>query len=162
MLEGIDELAIEFQIYKEQAFQYAEDTQLDVDEFLPALSEPDQMAFPPEHLLFGRDRLFIGGWKGYRGRSGAGDRAANDALYHVHIYKPDDDRCVWYSNEMELNQWACRSDAALIYSYFDDLSGNFNFLLLELIDPGAHDAYEQDGTIVGWRKKADHFWHTRM
>lgn len=159
-LGGIDEFAREFQIYKEQAFQYAEEESLSADEFLPALSQPDQEAFPPGHLLFGRDRLFTGGWKGYTARSGFHDRAANDALYHVHIHKPEDESCFWHSDTFEVNQWRCRSDAALIYSYFDDHSGNFNFLLLELIDPGAHDAYEQNGAIVGWRKKAALFWAT--
>ena len=160
MLDGIQDLAREFKIYKEQAFQYAEEEGMDAEEFLPALSKPDQEAFPPGHYLFGRDRLFTGGWLGYRARAGFGDRAANDALYHVHVYKPDDEKCIWHDEVMDVNQWFCRSDAALIYSYFDDQSGNFNFLLLELVDPGAHDAYEQDGVIVGWRKKADYYWRT--
>lgn len=161
MLDGIDEFSAEFKIYKEQAFEYAKDEGLDIEELLPVLSEDDQKNNPPGHFLFGRDRLFTGGWKGYSGGAGLGNRAANDALYHVHIYKPDDDECFWYTEELEVNQWRCRSDAALIYSYFDDMSGNFNFLLLELVDPGAHAAYQQDGTIVGWRKKAELFWLTQ-
>ena len=52
MLDGIQDLAREFKIYKEQAFQYAEEEGMDAEEFLPALSKPDQEAFPPGHYLF--------------------------------------------------------------------------------------------------------------
>jgi hypothetical protein len=31
-------------------------------------------------------------------------------------------------------------------------SEDFNFLLLEVVDPGAHDRYRKDGAIEHWRK----------
>ncbi len=158
-LPNIEVFKSEFESYKSLSFEYAEENSLPVSDFLPALSEADQKEFPPDHLLFGRDRLFTGGWSGYTHKPRV-DRAAHDALYHVHIYKPEDKHCHWHDVEkgIEINQWYCRSDAALIYSYIDDLSGDFNFLMLEIVDPGAHAKYEQNGAIVYWRKKAEAYW----
>nr|WP_172685808.1 hypothetical protein [Serratia marcescens] len=46
----------------------------------------------------------------------------------------------------------CRSDAALIYAHMDTQSHDFHFLLLEIVDPGAHEKYKQEGAIMHWRK----------
>jgi len=135
----------EFIAYKELAYEYAEQSNCDAADFLPALTEEDQQSFPPDQQLFGRDRLFIGA----RLRGGA----ANDPLYHVHIYKPDDDKCIWHDEgKVHVNQWSCTSDAALIYAFMDNDSDDFHYLLLEIVDPGAHERYEQDGAIGHWRK----------
>ncbi|EAC1903126.1 TPA: hypothetical protein JX745_004583 [Escherichia coli] len=131
----------EFEEYKKQAFDYAKENGCLAADFLPALTEEDQKSLPPDQYLFGRDRLF------YRGA------AANDPLYHVHIFKPDDEKCVWHDdNGISVNQWWCRSDAALIYAHMDTHSNDFHFLLLEIIDPGAHERYEEKGAIEHWRK----------
>nr|WP_172685803.1 hypothetical protein [Serratia marcescens] len=63
----------EFESYKKQSFEYAEENDCLAADFLPALSQDDQNSLPPDQWLFGRDRIF------YKGA------AANDPLYHVHI-----------------------------------------------------------------------------
>lgn len=131
----------EFKAYKNDAFEYARENGCLAAEFLPALSEEDQKNLPPDQWLFGRDRLF------YKGA------AANDPLYHVHIYKPDDDKCVWHDEDgVHVNQWWCRSDAALVYAHMDTKSNDFHFLLLEIVDPDAHAKYKEKGAIEHWRK----------
>lgn len=136
----------EFRAYKALAYEYALENECCAGEFLPTLSEEDQQALPPDQLIFGRDRLF----NGFQLRGG---KAANDPLYHVHIYKPDDDQCIWHDEEkIHVNQWYCKSDAALIYAFMKNESADFNYLLLEVVDPGAHEKYEQDGAITHWRK----------
>ncbi len=156
-LPYIEQFKQDFETYKGLAFQYASENDIEVEEFLPASSEADQKAYPPDHSFFGRDRLFLGGWSGYRFRHRS---AEDDALYHVHLYQENNRDYIWHdpSCSIVLAQWDCTSDAALIYSYINDLSGHFNFLLLEIIDPGAHQKYEQDGVVAGWRKKASDYW----
>ena len=140
----IDLFKCEFERYKSFAYEYAENSTYEVEDFMPALAEDDQNDLPSDHSLFGRDRVFAG-------------KAANEHLYHVHINKPG--YSVWTdATGNQMNQWDCTSDSALIYSYKNDYSGDLKFLLLELIDPGAHSKYAEDGAIEYWRKKALSYW----
>jgi len=142
-LPNIDVFVTEFRKYKELAFVYAVENDCSAADFLPTLTEDDQQSLPPDHILFGRDRLFYG----------KGMKAANDPLYHVHIFKPDDDKCIWHEEgKSDVNQWYCTSDAALIYAYMKNDSDDFNFLILEVVDPGAHAKYKEDGAVEHWRR----------
>lgn len=149
--DGIHLFAEEFKAYKELAFDYAKESDVPgtcASEFLPTLTEEDQKQLPPDQSLFGRDRIFK-----------KGQKAANDPLYHVHIFSPEDDHCIWHGiNGEQVNQWKCVSDAALIYAYMKTESDDFNYLLLEIIQPdGAHERYEQEDSIIRWRRKVEAF-----
>lgn len=149
---NIDAFALEFDAYKSLAFEYALESDVEgtlASEFLPVLSQEDQESLPPDQTLFGRDRIFK---KGH-------NRAANDPLYHVHIFNPNDHRCVWHDPEgVAVNQWGCVSDAALIYAYMKTESNDFHYLLIEIIEPqGAHERYDEPASIIRWRRKVEAF-----
>jgi len=138
---NIQKFSEDFESYKKQAFDYAKDANCNASAFLPTLTEEDQQNLPPDQSLFGRDRVF------YK------RQAANDPLYHVHIFKPNDKDCIWHEEDgVHYSQWQCTSDAALIYAHMDNDSEDFHFLLLEIVDPGAHEKYKEDGAIEYWRK----------
>lgn len=141
----------EFRIYKEQSFQIADDYQCDVSELLPVLPQDEQEQYPPEHPLFGRDRIFCGHYQG----------AANDPIYHVHL-NDYSDGLVWDGGDegVRVNQWSCTSDSALIYAYLETASDDYHFLVLDIISPGAHAHYEIDGMIASWRRQARDFRFT--
>lgn len=151
-LPHAERVAEQFRMYKENAYQIAIDNDCDHSNFLPCLSEEDQREFPPDHLFFGRDRLFFGGRV----------PAANDPVYHVHVNHAETVKR-WYdadNADIFVSQWDCVSDAALVYAFLKTESDDYHFLLLELISPGAHEAYEQHGKIETWRRIAQTYRYT--
>ncbi|MFH2375026.1 hypothetical protein, partial [Klebsiella aerogenes] len=73
-LPNIQKLKEQFIQYKSMSYEYAKDTGFAVTEFLPTLSVADQEAFPPDHQMFGKDKLFEGP-----------QRAIQEQLFHVHL-----------------------------------------------------------------------------
>lgn len=148
-LPHAEAVAEQFRNYKEHAYQIAIESDCSHSAFLPCLSQEDQQAFPPDHPFFGRDRPFLGGRVS----------AANDPVFHVHVNHAETvQRWFNFDNaDVFVSQWDCVSDAALVYAYLKTESDDYHFLLLELIVPGAHDAYDEHGRIEGWRVMARNY-----
>lgn len=145
-LPYIDKLKEQFIAYKAMSYTYAHDAGLPIAEFLPTLSVEDQMNFPPDHQMFGKDKLFEGP-----------ERAINEQLYHVHLYRPEQPKTNWHSSEKEVMQWKCTSDSVLVYSHVPVDTDDSVFLFLRIVDPGAHDAYKTPGLVEKWAKEAQDF-----
>lgn len=145
-LPNIQKLKEQFIQYKSMSYEYAKDTGFAVTEFLPTLSVADQEAFPPDHQMFGKDKLFEGP-----------QRAIQEQLFHVHLFRPNQQKTYWHTDEKPVMQWECTSDSALVYSHIPTSTDDSLFLFIRVIDPGAHDAYKQPGLVEKWAKLAqDH------
>lgn len=140
-LPYIESLKNQFIAYKSTAYSHSQDTGLPISEFLPTLSMTDQMEFPPDHEMFGKDKLFEGP-----------DRAIKEQVYHVHLYRPNHKDTKWHSEKNPLVQWKCTSDSALVYSHIETDTEDSIFLFIRIMDPGAHDAYKQPGLVEKWAK----------
>lgn len=145
-LPNINRLKEQFIQYKSMSYEYAKDTGLAITEFLPTLSVPDQQAFPPDHQMFGKDKLFEGP-----------QRAISEQLYHVHLYRQGQEKTHWNTDKNPVMQWKCTSDSALVYSHIPASEDESLFLFIRVIDPGAHDAYKQPGLVEKWAKLAQDY-----
>lgn len=143
---GIEKLKEQFIEYKSKAYEYAEDNECSASEFLPTLSAADQLEFPPDHQMFGKDKLFEGP-----------DRAIKEQLYHVHLFRPEQEKTKWHTEESPRPQYECTSDSALVYSHIPTDTDDSVFLLLRILDPGAHGAYKQPKLVEQWAKLAQDY-----
>lgn len=147
-LPQIEKLKQDFLAYKLLSYNYAEESGLPISEFLPTLSVEDQRTYPPDHEMFGKDKMFEGP-----------SRAIREQLYHVHLFRPAQEKTRWHNENNELAQWYCVSDSALVYSHIEQDSEDTIFLLLRVLDPGAHDAYKEEGLVDKWAQLSQDFRH---